>query len=428
MSNANQLRHSLILGCVVASVLGLIATVTQAQTPPPDPMPAPPTDPTPAVPPPAEAAPATVAPVVAPPQPTIPETVPVLEEVPPPPAVLNEDADKSPLTINAWLRLGHRLQSFEDPSKLDKLTQDGEVNILMNAEIIDSVGLTANFVGTYGATLLDADEGTLGGNITGDVNILDLIARLDLDDAFHIWFGRMLVPSDRSNFSGPWFMSPWNYPGFFLPFSAPLGPHQGPNGRNDGVTIWGELGGGTFKYFAGAFELYNAGTNPLFSGRLSLSLINPEPGFYGNSTYYGGKDVFAIGAGMQAQKDGSGTDDFTEWNADLLFEKNFAGAGALDIEGAFYKYEGDGEPIDYSWFALISFLIEANIGPGQIQPLFRVQGAKPTMEDADSWTIIDAQLGYIVSSFACRFALGYQHQDVLGESGGGLFFGIQLQK
>jgi len=45
-------------------------------------------------------------------------------------------------------------------------------------------------------------------------------------------------------------------------------------------------------------------------------------------------------------------------------------------------------------------------------------------------------LGYIVSSFACRFALGYQFSsistrpddEVLEAKGNGIFFGIQLQK
>jgi hypothetical protein len=429
MHYANKRCHSLRLGCVVSTLLGLTVSATQAQTPPAETAPAP-AEPAPVIAAPVAASPppeAVIPAVVTPPQSTIPDAAPttppviVAEVPPPPPPAPKEDPRKSPMTMNTWLRLGHRLQSFEDRSKLDKLTQDAEVNVLLNAEVIEKVGLTANFAATYGATLIGGEG---GGNITGDLNIMDLIARFDLDDAFHIWVGRMLVPSDRSNFSGPWFMSPWNYPGFFFA-GPPLGPHQGPN---DGVTVWGQAGGGMFKYYAGAFELYNAGTNPLFSGRVSVSLINPEPGYYGNSTFYGGKDLFAIGVGMQAQKDGSGSDDFIEFNADLLFEKNFAGAGALDIEGAFYKYEGDAETIDLSWFALASFIIDAEVGPGRIQPLVRVQGATPVSDAVDSSMLIDAQLGYVVSAFACRFALGYQYQDIAGETGGGAFLGIQLQK
>jgi hypothetical protein len=329
------------------------------------------------------------------------------------------------MTMNAWLRLGTHLQSFKNPKKLDKLTQDGELDLLINAEIIDMVGLTGNLVGEFG-------PGPMGDSINGSVSVLDLIARFDFDDAFHFWAGRMLVPSDRTNFSGPWFIAPWFYPGVFVRLAPPVGPKQGPNGRNDGATVWGQVAGGTFKYYAGIYDLYSKTEAPLFSGRLSLSLINPEPGFYGNSQFYGTKDVLGIGIGVQAKKDGSGAgrraDDYFEFNADILFEKNLGSAGVLDLEAAFYKYEGDFEPIDYSYFALASYLLPMKVGPGQLQPLVRLQQAKPADEDADTWTLVDAQLGYVVSEFACRFALGYQYQDVLGQKGNQLFFGIQLQK
>jgi hypothetical protein len=435
MQNATKWWHNRSLGCVACICLGLSAATATAQTAPPDPAvavePAPPTVTTP---PPAAPAEVVAPAVVTPPQTTIPETVPppppaapppaaVVEPPPPPPPA--EDATKSPITMNAWLRLGHMLHDFEEPESLGKLTQDAEIDILLNATIIEQVMLTANFVGTYSATF--ADE-AYGGSIAGDLAIMDLIAQFNLDDAFHVWVGRMLVPSDRSNFSGPWFMAPWSYPGFFQKFAAPLGPHQGPFGRNDGVTVWGQAAGGVFKYYAGAFELYNAGANPLFSGRLSIHLINPEPGFYGNSTFYGTKDVFSIGIGAQAQAGGSGGDDFMEYNADVLFEKNFGKAGVLDIEGAIYKYEGDGEAIDYSYFALASYILPGELGPGQVQPLVRLQQAKPTDSEADTWTLVDAQIGYIVSSFACRFALGYQYSNVDGVNGNAVLLGIQLQK
>jgi hypothetical protein len=344
------------------------------------------------------------------------------EPPPPPPPPAIKDARKSPMTMNAWLRLGTHLQSFKDPEKLDRLSQDGELDLLINAEVLPMIGLTGNLVGSFGPNAMN-------NGITGDVNIMDLIARFDFDDAFHLWVGRMLVGSDRTNQSGPWFIAPWFYPGFFAPNAPPLGPHQGPNGRNDGVQVWGQAGGGLFKYYAGMYNLHDTKANPLLSGRLTLSLINPEPGFYGNSQYYGKKDVLGIGIGAQYQKDAAGDgEEYSEFNADILFEKNLQGAGVLDIEGAFYKYTNEPQAVKYSYFALASFLIATQVGPGRIQPLVRVQQAKPEDEDADTWTLVDAQLGYVVDDFACRFALGYQNQNVLGQKGNQIYLGIQLQK
>lgn len=433
MVNANKRWHGLSTGCVVSAVLALTSSVGRAQTPPPDAppaaaLPAPAETPAPAVVTPSQGAyPSDVPPsapsVPAPPPPPPVAPVPLAEaEPPPPPPPTTEvkDARKSPMTMNAWLRLGTHLQGFKDPEKLDRLSQDGELDLLINAEVLPMIGLTGNLVGAFNPNA--------AGNFTGDINIMDLIARFDFDDAFHLWVGRQLVGSDRTNQSGPWFIAPWFYPGFFAPGQPPLGPHQGPNGRNNGFQAWGQAAGGLFKYYAGMFQLFDTNSAPLFSGRLTLSLINPEPGFYGNSQYYGKKDVLGIGIGAQVQKNGGGDEDYTEFNADILFEKNLAGAGVLDIEGAFYKYTGEPQAVEYSYFALASFLIAAPAGPGRLQPLVRVQQAKPEDDDADTWTLVDAQIGYVVDEFACRFALGYQYQNVLGQKGNQIFFGIQLQK
>ena len=43
---------------------------------------------------------------------------------------------------------------------------------------------------------------------------MDAIISFDLMDEFHVWAGHLLVPVDRANASGPFFMIPWNYPGF----------------------------------------------------------------------------------------------------------------------------------------------------------------------------------------------------------------------
>jgi hypothetical protein len=419
--------------CAAALTLAQRAEAQDAPAAPP-PAAAAPTDA--AVPPPApapeSATPAEAAPVVAP-TPTVTEPPPPVEAPPaeePPPA----PEQPGPLTIGAWLHTGTMMRSYKNPEKLDRLSQDGEVDIVMSAQLTKGFGITTNFAAVWGPTLTTDEDGvtTFGGNIAGSLAIMDAHAKIGIDDAFNIWVGRMLVPSDRSNFSGYWFAAPWTYPGKYDYFGAPVGPRQGPFGRNDGVTLWGQVAGGMFKYYAGAYDLHNGDGTALMSGRLNLSLINPEPGYYHSSTYYGGKDLLAIGIGGQYQKDGSGgTDDYSELNADVLFEKNFGSGGVLDLEGAFYKYMGDAEAIDYSYMLVASWLTPEPIGVGKLQPLIRLQQAKrtdTTVAPEETDMLLDFQLGYVVADYATRFALVYQRSKYLTVDGNAITLGIQVQR
>ena len=250
------------------------------------------------------------------------ETPAVAATTPAPP-----DDSAKPLDVAVWGRLGNNIATPEG-GDADAFA-DAEVDLLLSGKIHKYVGWQADFVATYG-------PGVDGAKSTA--SILDLIGKFELHDTFNVWFGRMLVPSDRSNFSGAWFMAPWSYPGFFVPGGGPIGPRQGAFGRNDGATVWGQFGGGLLKYYASVFDLTAPQTSPLYSSRINLALINPEPGYYHSSTYYGGKDILALGLSAQFKKDGSvgvdpatmmalTPDDYTGFSADLLFEKNLGGAG-----------------------------------------------------------------------------------------------------
>ena len=326
------------------------------------------------------------------------------------------DATKAPITVNAWARVGMVLQGISDPEKLDHLTESGDLELHTDGQITDEIGLTGNIVGSFSPS---------DGN--GTVELLDVIGRFDITDPFHVWVGRMLVPSDRANFSGAWFASPWFYPGLLG-----SGPHQGPHGRNDGMTVWGQAEGGLFKYYVSAFDLHDTAKKPLWSGRLNLSLLNPEPGYYHSSTYYGAKDILAIGVAGQLQNDGSvdpagmaPVDDYAEFNADVLFEKNLSGSGTLTLEGAFYKYVGDND-LKLSWLVLASYLTPEKVGPGKLQPLIRLQQAKPQVGDAQ--LSFEGQLGYVIADYAARLALGYKYTKQGPAKGNAIFLGAQFQK
>jgi len=452
--NSFAKRSLVIAVTALPSLYSGLASAQAAPPPPAAPAPAP-------APPPAAAAPAPVAAPAPPPPAPAPEPAPAVvapgpAETPPapptamppelPPAPADPDAETyKHINMGVWMRTGFALQNASNPKKLDGIGMGGEAEIHFSNTMRKGMSWTANFAATYGAP----DGGsfvppsTPGGNtndrITGTVSVMDLIAQYEPDPAFNLWVGRMLVASDRSNFSGPYFMAPWIYPLFLGPQGSPyavVGPKEGPFGRNDGATVWGGFGGGTFKYYLGAYNMFDAAQKPLISGRLALSLLSPEPGYYGSSTYLG-KDILAIGLGGQYQKNGDGTikpgatglTDYGMVLADALFEKKI-GDGALDIEGAFYKYVGDGQGLNFSYMGLASYLFS------KFQPLVRIQQAKQKkIEDGgggNTVSMIDAQLGYYLDGYGTRMAVGFAHSsdgaDQNTQYSNVVFAGIQLQK
>jgi len=345
--------------------------------------------------------------------------------------------------MGVWMRTGFALQNPSDTKKLNGIGMGAEAEVHFSNTMRKGMSWTANFAATYGArdggSFVPGNGPPGSAGITGTLSVMDLIAQYEPDPAFNIWVGRMLVASDRSNFSGPYFMAPWIYPLFLGPQGNPyavVGPKEGPFGRNDGATVWGQFGGGMLKYYLGAYNMFDATEKPLISGRIGLSLLSPEPGYYGSSTYLG-KDILTIGVGGQYQKNGDLQDptnaasdrkDYGMVLADLLFEKDFKDSGVLDIEGAFYKYIGDYQAMKFSYMGLASYMIS------KFQPLVRVQQAKFKDDfGGNSVTMIDGQVGYYLDGYSTRFALGFSHATNGGDGdaeavSNSVFAGIQLQK
>ena len=136
-------------------------------------------------------------------------------------------------------------------------------------------------------------------------------AQFEFSPKFNIWFGRFLPPSDRANLYGPYYAHHWavftdgvqdGYPFIF-------------QGRDNGAVYWGQFG--KVKLSAGAFDGASAtGDDTLLgAGRIQVDFWDPEPGYYLNGTFYGDKNILAIGGAGQVQ--GS---DKSAYNVDFLLE------------------------------------------------------------------------------------------------------------
>ncbi|MBI1182196.1 MAG: hypothetical protein GC201_16765, partial [Alphaproteobacteria bacterium] len=160
-----------------------------------------------------------------------------------------------------------------DGSWSDKFDLDS-ARLYLNGQVFKFVKLEFN-------TEIDSSD---------DVHILDAIVKLEFNDYINIWMGRFLPPSDRANLSGPYYANIWGFP-FVQGYPAIFA------GRDNGVAIWGQTGGGKFKWQFGVFEGCSSGKNacsqsgatfpskaydtdtPLFAGRLVYNFLDPEPGY-----------------------------------------------------------------------------------------------------------------------------------------------------
>lgn len=305
----------------------------------------------------------------------------------------------------------------------------------------DSTDFTLESVRLYTSGTIKDDIGftfnTGYENATNSVEVLDAIARFEFSDEFNVWAGRFLPPSDRSNFSGPYFLGAWNFP---------ILVQRYPNvfaGRDEGVAVWGQRSGGKFKYQLGLFEgpdaLVNSGEDEtLFAGRLTFNFLDAEPGYYNSSTYFGDKEIFAVGLVLQNFDGGSGN------NIDVLYEKAL-GAGTLTLEASIYSYDefagsdGDG-----------SFFLASYLFPNNWQPTFRIQNADiDTFVSADPTTvpptpsaiidrpevdITEVGLNYIIDGHNARISIVYSNTEseslgptVPATDSDAFIIGLQLQ-
>ncbi|MCH2583968.1 MAG: hypothetical protein MK138_04295, partial [Planctomycetes bacterium] len=135
-----------------------------------------------------------------------------------------QDAAAPSVTVGGGLRAGASWGDGDDNYGL------GNVRLYING----SVGPAAVEINT------ETSFGDLNTADETSVTILDAVAKLAISDSANVWVGRFLAPSDRANLSGPYYGNIGN--------GAPKGSRHYWNGneqagRDDGIAIWGNVGG-----------------------------------------------------------------------------------------------------------------------------------------------------------------------------------------
>jgi hypothetical protein len=293
----------------------------------------------------------------------------------------------------------------------------GTVRLYVNGSITDQIKLTFNTEYT----------GSGSGPGANKVEVMDAIGRFEFSDMFNIWAGRFLPPSDRANLYGPYYANDW------APYADGVADYY-PNvavGRDNGIAYWGDFS--ILKVQAGVFDGASLGgstavtdpTKVVGAARLTLDFWDKEKGYYFNGTYYGDKDILALGLAGQTQ------DGKTDLSLDALMEKKLADAGTVSVEAEYQRDNGlnaNGfhDAQSSGWYALASYLFPQVIGVGKFQVL-----GKYSDKTYDATTIVaydgdyasstfyptvtvktyEANLNYIIKEFSARVGLYYLYNS-----------------
>ncbi len=278
---------------------------------------------------------------------------------------------------------------------------------------------------------------TFNTEYTGDgdnkVEVMDAIARFEYSDEVNIWAGRFLPPSDRANLHGPYYANEWST---YID-GVQDGYASVAVGRDDGVAYWGQFLNDMITASAGLFSIPSSfGSGHVVEAeRLQVDLWDPEKGYYVNGTYYGDKDVLALGIAAQQLR------SKTAYSVDFLMEKKLGGAGMISVQGEYAKYEFGGYTGNKSdgGFGLVSYLFP-QMGIGKIEVLAKY--AKTTYDfdeegDGDFFAFSVgqktdiAEIGYIIKEFNARISLFYNKIQFDQNNFAGLtsyrVFGVGLQ-
>lgn len=143
----------------------------------------------------------------------------------------------------------------------------------------------------------------------------------------------------------------------FVPLSADrtiygLGPYAGKSTRDYGAVLWGNIANDKLQYrvavLNGNENNYSGKRKDSFrySGRVHLTLLDPENDYGYKGTYLGKKKVLTVGASYDMEKDAafnSTTNDAKDYKAysyDVFFEYPSA-AGTITLSSAYSKYDFD---------------------------------------------------------------------------------------
>jgi hypothetical protein len=265
---------------------------------------------------------------------------------------------------------------------------------------------------------------------TNAVGILDAAAQFEMAPALNIWVGRFIAPSDRANLYGPYYSHHWAVYTDGVQDGYPFVSA----GRSNGAMYWGQFG--KVKASIGAFDgaSQTADDTVVGAARVQVDFWDQEAGYYLNGTYYGDKNLLALGGAVQWQ--GS---DRKAYNVDFLLERKVSGGGVFSVEAQWNKYDflGGYSPdygVNDGGYILGAFMFPQLVGVGR----FEVLGKFAKAQFTEGLTLLDVDyeqktteinLNYVIRQFNARVMVFFKDTnfDAVRPDFKQFGVGIQLQ-
>ena len=299
-----------------------------------------------------------------------------------------------PVTVGAGLQFDYTHEQPTGGSETDTFSLD-HARIYISGPITDSISFMFNT--DYDST-------------TNKIGVLDAVGQFTESPEFHLWVGRFLEPSDRANLYGPFYSNQWGpyndgvqdgYPFIF-------------QGRDNGVMYWGDFAK-KIKVSAGAFDGKSSTGDPkvLVAARVQVDFWDAEDGYYLNGTYYGDKNLLAIGGATQVQS------GHTASSIDFLLEKKLPNKGVVTIESEYTNYNRlGGYEAAYAKsqgaYGLGSYLFPKVVPIGKLNGKFQLlgkfakadftHGATPSYDQKTT----EVNFNYIIKEFKARVMTFYR--------------------
>lgn len=293
--------------------------------------------------------------------------------------------DEGFLTISYAFQLWARSQSYTSSTDNGKSydTYFRRNRLLFSGQANDMIGYYVQ---------IEAGNDDKAGNADKSIYYRDAYATLDYTDGLRLIAGRFKNTFTRENLEAC--MEPLSIDRSEVISYAPFGAQGGS--RDTGIALWGNLANGMVQYRLMVADGRQGDQipkkAPRLTGRVHVSLLDPETDYGYHSNYLGTKKVLTLGAAYDYQADvaygnfpaRTALKDYKAWTADAFFEYPTK-SGSYVLSAAYMDYR-TGNAINESPDPLLpvtselkafyvkgAYLFPRKVGPGRLQPYFRYE-------------------------------------------------------